>query len=119
MLFPPLAAAGYQINLMPVPADKAEIFTQAATYDTVLVDTDLGAPAASGLMKALKQQRDTRRTQVIGLSKNPTSRAIDKATAGGMAALVSKHDRQSLLETLAYTLDASADASVLEMELAA
>jgi two-component system chemotaxis sensor kinase CheA len=119
ILSPPLAAAGYSVSPTAIPSDLNELFAQAANYDVMLVDTDIPAAAASGLMRALQQKRDTLRTPVIGLSKNPTSRATRKATDGGMAALVSKHDRQSLLETLTYTLDASAEASGLEMELAA
>jgi two-component system chemotaxis sensor kinase CheA len=119
MLTPPLAAAGYSVSPTAVPADLNELFAQAASYDAMLVDTDIPAVAASGLLRVLQQKRDTLRTPVIGLSKNPTSRAARKATDSGMAALVSKHDRQTLLETLTYTLDANAEASGLDMELAA
>jgi two-component system chemotaxis sensor kinase CheA len=119
MLQPTLAAAGYSVSPTGVPADLNELFAQAASYDAMLVDTDMPAAAASGLLRMLQQKRDTLRTPVVGLSKNPTSRATRKATDSGMAALVSKHDRQTLLETLTYTLDASAEASGLDMELAA
>ena len=56
---------------------------------------------------------------VIGLSKNPTPRAATAATDNGMAALLSKHDRHTILETLAYALDAAAEAKSTNMELAA
>jgi two-component system chemotaxis sensor kinase CheA len=36
-----------------------------------------------------------------------------------MAGFLSKHDRHTLLETLAYALDAAADAKSNDMELAA
>jgi two-component system chemotaxis sensor kinase CheA len=36
-----------------------------------------------------------------------------------MLALLSKHDRHALLETLAYALDAAADAKATSMEIAA
>jgi two-component system chemotaxis sensor kinase CheA len=70
-------------------------------------------------MRVIKDRKETARMPVIGLSKNPTPRAATAATDNGMAALLSKHDRHTILETLAYALDAAAEAKSTNMELAA
>jgi two-component system chemotaxis sensor kinase CheA len=119
MLSPSLAAAGYTVVPTTIPSDLSELFAQASTCDIMLVDTDAPAVATSGLMRTLKAKKGKLTAPVIGLSKNPTTRATRSATECGMAALIGKHDRQSLLETLAYALDSAAEAKSMEMELAA
>jgi two-component system chemotaxis sensor kinase CheA len=119
ILSPALSAAGYTVITSAIPSALSELFAQAATCDAMIVDTDMAAIRTSGLMRALKQNKDTQRGPVIGLAKNPTTRTTQSATECGMAGLISRHDRQSLLETLAYALDTAAEANSTEMELAA
>ena len=115
MLCPALAAAGYNLVATAIPADVGELLAQMASCDAVIVDAD----APTDFLRAFKERKEAARIPVIGVSKNPTTRASRMATENGMIALVSKHDRQSLLETLAYALDAAADLKASSMELAA
>jgi two-component system chemotaxis sensor kinase CheA len=119
MLAPPLVAAGYSVTAVSIPSELNDLFTQAAAHDAMILDTDTPAVAASGIMRALKAKKDSLRTPIIGLSKSPTTRATRKAADAGMGSLISKHDRQTLLDTLTYTLDTSAETANEEMELAA
>lgn len=119
MLGPALAAAGYQLATASIPADVGELMAQFSSYDAVIVDADAPALALPGTLKAIKERKDAALVPMIGVSAHATSRAVRKATENGMAALVSKHDRQSLMETLAFALDAAADAKASSMELAA
>jgi two-component system chemotaxis sensor kinase CheA len=117
LIGPAIAAAGYNVVMAPVPADVTELYAQMAAFDAVILDTDMPALAQPSFMKAFRDKRDAARTPVVGVSKNPTTRSARTATESGMTALLSKHDRHSLLETLAYALDAAAEAK--EMEIAA
>ncbi|MCC7251456.1 chemotaxis protein CheW [Hyphomicrobium sp.] len=119
MLCPALSAAGYNLVAAPIPADVNELMSQIATFDAVILDADAPRLSTPDVLRALKERKDANRIPAIGLSKNPTPRATRIATESGMAALVSKHDRHALLETLAYALDAAADAKAMSMELAA
>ena len=119
MLCPALAAAGYTLATVSVPADVNELIAQSSAYDAVIVDADSPAFALPTARIALKGRKDANIVPVIGVSAHATSRAVRNATENGMVALLSKHDRQSLLETLVFALDAAADAKASSMELAA
>lgn len=119
LIGPALAAAGHHVISAPIPSDLNELTSLAATCDALLVDADVAAVASASFMKVIKDRKETARMPVIGLSKNPTPRAATAATDNGMAALLSKHDRHTILETLAYALDAAAEAKSTNMELAA
>jgi two-component system chemotaxis sensor kinase CheA len=119
MLCPALAAAGYSLSATSVPADVNELVGQIAAFDAVILDTDSPTLSSPAFLRVLKDRKDAGRIPAIGVSKNPTSRTTRVATENGMAALVSKHDRHTLIETLAYALDAAADAKASSMELAA
>jgi two-component system chemotaxis sensor kinase CheA len=116
---PALAAAGHQLLSAPIPSDLNELLSLAATCDALLVDADVPAVASAAFMRAIKDRKETARMPVIGLSKNPSPRAATAATENGMAALLSRHDRHTILETVAYALDAAAEAKAANMELAA
>jgi len=119
MLCPSIAAAGYNLTVAAVSADVGEFMNQVAAYDAVLLDTDSPSLSSPAMLRALKDRKDSASVPAIGVSKNPTPRTTRIAAENGMAALVSKHDRHTLLETLAYALDAAADAKATSMELAA
>lgn len=119
MLCPALAAAGYNIAATSIPADIGELLAQLSSYDAVIVDADAPAMALPATLKALKERKAANLVPMVGISAHPTSRAVRNATENGMVALVSKHDRQTLMETLAFALDAAADAKAASMELAA
>lgn len=119
MLCPAIAAAGYNLTVASIPADIGEFVNQIASYDAILLDTDSPTLSSPAMLRALKDRKDSASVPAIGVSKNPTPRTTRIATESGMAALVSKHDRHTLLETLAYALDAAADAKATSMELAA
>jgi two-component system chemotaxis sensor kinase CheA len=116
---PALAAAGHQLLSAPIPSDLNELLSLAATCDALLVDADVPAVSSPAFMRAVKDRKETARMPVIGLSKNPSPRASAAATENGMAALLSRHDRHTILETVAYALDAAAEAKATNMELAA
>ena len=119
MLCPALAAAGYNLAAAGVPADINELLGQMSAYDAVIVDFDAPAFALPGTLEALRQRKNAGLVPVVGVASHATSRAARKATDNGLIALLSKHDRQSLLDTLAFALDAAADAKASSMELAA
>jgi two-component system chemotaxis sensor kinase CheA len=119
MLCPALSAAGYNLVSAAIPGDINELMSQIAAYDAVILDTDAPALSQPAFLRALKDRKDPVRIPAIGISKSATPRATRIATESGMTALVSKHDRQTLLETLAYALDAAADVKASSMELAA
>jgi two-component system chemotaxis sensor kinase CheA len=119
MLCPALSAAGYNLVPTAIPTDLSELMTQITSCDAVIFDTDAAALATPRFLNALKDRKDAARIPAIGISRNADSRSARIATESGMAALVSKHDRHAILETLAYALDAAADAKALSMELAA
>lgn len=85
----------------------------------MIVDADAPVFALPSFQRALKDRANASLVPLIGVSKNPTNRTTRIATEGGLAALLSRHDRQQLIETLAYTLDAAADAKTSNMEIAA
>ncbi|MGE0025178.1 MAG: hypothetical protein AB7S70_16280, partial [Hyphomicrobium sp.] len=99
--------------------DTSELMHQFALFDAVVLDLDAPSLVAPAFLRAVKERKDAARIPAIGISKNPTSRAARTATDNGMTALVGKHDRHTLLETIAYALDAAADAKAKSMELAA
>jgi two-component system chemotaxis sensor kinase CheA len=117
MLCPAIAAAGYSLVATAVPADVNELTSQFAAYDAVVIDADSPTLASPAFVSGIKEKRASSRAPLIAVSKNPTQRAARAASENGTTALVSKHDRQALLETLAYALDAAADAK--DMEIAA
>jgi two-component system chemotaxis sensor kinase CheA len=119
LLVPAVAASGYTLSSVVVPKDPNELFAQMAAFDAVILDADAPALSSPGFLRALKERKDADIIPAIGLSKSSTPRATRIATESGMASLVSKHDRQTLLETIAYALDAAADAKAQRMELAA
>ena len=119
MLGPALAAAGYNLAATQIPADINELIAQMSAYDAVIVDADAPALALPGALQAVKARKDANLVPVIGVTSHPTTRLARKATENGLIALLSKHDRQALLETLAFALDAAADAKASSMELAA
>jgi two-component system chemotaxis sensor kinase CheA len=119
MLCPALSAAGYNLAPVAIPSDISELMAQIASCDAVILDTDAPALNAPGFLKALQARKDAARIPALGICNSPTSRTTRIATDNGMAALLSKHDRHAILETLAYTLDAAADAKATNMELAA
>ena len=119
MLCPALAASGYNLAAASVPADINELVAQFSAYDAVVVDFDAPAFALPGALDALRERKNAGIVPIIGVAAHATSRAARKATDSGLVALLSKHDRQSLLETLAFALDAAADAKASSMELAA
>ena len=119
ILGPALSAAGYNLTTASIPADVNEFVAQMSGYDAVIVDFDAPALALPGARLAIKQRKNADLVPVIGVSAHATARAIRIATENGLVALLSKHDRQSLLETLAFALDAAADAKASSMELAA
>jgi two-component system chemotaxis sensor kinase CheA len=90
-----------------------------SSFDGVILDGDAPALLAPHFLRLLKDRKDAARTPVIGLSRNPTNRSSRTATENGMVGLLSKHDRHALLETLAYALDAAAEAKAMSVELAA
>ena len=123
MLSPALAAAGYSV--MPDGDSRA-------------ISNELFAPGRELRRDACRHRRrrlSPPRPACVRSSRSadtaahaghrPVQEPDDRvqrrtATDSGMAALVSKHDRQTLLETLAYALDASSrSAAGLNMELAA
>ncbi|WP_334145607.1 chemotaxis protein CheW [Hyphomicrobium sp.] len=119
MLCPALSAAGFSLVATAIPSDTGEFLAQMASYDAVILDADASSLASPAMLRALKDRKDAARTPAIGISRNPTPRATRIATDNGMVALLSKHDRDTLIETLAYALDAAADAKAASMELAA
>ncbi len=119
MLCPALAAAGFSLVASAIPSDTGEFLAQMASYDAVILDADAPSLASPALLRALKDRKDAACTPAIGISRNPTPRTTRMATENGMIALLSKHDRDTLIETLAYALDAAADAKAASMELAA
>lgn len=119
MLCPALSAAGYNLVATAIPKDIGELMSQIATFDVVVLDADAPALALPAFLRALKDRKDAARIPAIGVSRNTTPRTTRIATENGMASLVSKHDRHTLLETIAYALDAAADVKALSMELAA
>lgn len=119
MLCPAISAAGYSLVATAIPADVNELLNQMSLYDAVILDGDAPALTAPHFLRALKDRKDAARTPAIGLSRNPNNRSSRAATENGMIALLSKHDRHALLETLAYALDAAADAKAVSVELAA
>lgn len=119
MLCPAVSAAGYSLVAAAIPADVNELMSQIAGFDAVIVDTDAPILSSPAFLRALKDRKDAAKLPIVGISKNPTPRTTRVATEGGMTALVSKHDRHTLLETLSYALDAAADAKAVNMELAA
>jgi two-component system chemotaxis sensor kinase CheA len=119
MLCPAISAAGYVLVATAIPADINELLNQIPSFDAVILDGDAPALLAPHFLRALKDRKDAARTPAIGLSRNPTNRSSRSATENGMIALLSKHDRHALLETLAYALDAAADAKAMSVELAA
>ncbi|MDQ8699104.1 chemotaxis protein CheW [Hyphomicrobium sp. LHD-15] len=119
MLCPAISAAGYNLVAVTIPADINELLNQMSSFDAVILDGDAPALSAPYFLRALKDRKDAARTPAIGLSRNPTNRSSRSATENGMIALLSKHDRHALLETLAYALDAAADAKAMSVELAA
>lgn len=119
MLCPALAAAGYTLVAAAVPADINELPGQMSAYDAVIVDFDAPAFAVPGALDALRERKNAGLVPIVGVASHATARAARKATDNGLVALVSKHDRQSLLDTLAFALDAAADAKASSMELAA
>jgi len=119
MLCPALSAAGFSLVASAIPSDTGEFLAQMASYDAVILDADAPSLASPAMLRALKDRKDAARTPAIGISRSPTPRAARIATDNGMVALLSKHDRETLIETLAYALDAAADAKAASMELAA
>ncbi|MFA5950114.1 MAG: chemotaxis protein CheW [Hyphomicrobium sp.] len=118
MIAPALSAAGYTVVPAMVSTEVGELFTAAATCEAIILDTDATA-VTPAFLRAFKEKKEGSHTPVLGISKNPTPRAQRGAAEAGMTSLLSKHDRQSLLETLAYALDTAAEAKALEMEIAA
>jgi two-component system chemotaxis sensor kinase CheA len=119
MLCPAVSAAGYTLVATAIPADVNELLNQMSAFDAVILDSDAPALSSPGFLRALKDRKDAARIPVIGLSRNPTSRTQRTATESGLVGLLSKHDRHALLETLAYALDAAAEAKAMNVELAA
>jgi two-component system chemotaxis sensor kinase CheA len=119
MLCPAIAAAGYNLVAASIPTDIGEMMGQIASFDAVILDADAPILSSPAFLRALKDRKDSIRIPTIGVARNPTPRTTRIATESGMAALVSKHERHTLLETLAYALDAAADAKATSMELAA
>ena len=119
LLAPAVAASGYALSSIAVPKDINEVFAQMAASDAVILDADAPSLSSPGFLRALKERKDADIIPVIGLSKSTTPRATRIATESGMVSLLSKHDRHTLLETIAYALDAAADAKAQRMELAA
>jgi two-component system chemotaxis sensor kinase CheA len=93
--------------------------SQIAGVDAVVLDTDAPRLSSPEFLHALRDRKDAARIPAIGIGKSPTNRSTRIATESGMTSLLSKHDRHALLETLAYALDAAADAKASSMELAA
>ena len=118
MIAPALAAAGFSVVSASIPQDPSELFG-ATTIDAVILDVDSPTVSSPAFLRAFKERKEASRSPVIGLTKNATPRSTRTATEIGMSALMSKHDRQSLLETLAYALDSAAEAKALDMEIAA
>jgi len=119
MLSPSLTAAGYAVAVAK-PSDEAHrLVGQASTCDAVVVDMDAPGMAKSALMRAVKDNQSPLSVPVLGLAADPTPRATRKATASGLAALVSKLDRPALISALSFALDTAAEAKDTEMELAA
>lgn len=119
MLCPALAAAGYNITASSIPADISEFIAQMSSFDAVILDADAQALAVPTVRQALKDRKDANLVPIVGVTAHPTSRAVRNATENGMVALLSRHDRQSLVETLAFAIDSAADAKASSVELAA
>jgi two-component system chemotaxis sensor kinase CheA len=119
MLCPALSAAGFSLVASAIPSDTGEFLAQMAAYDAVILDADAPSLAAPAMLRALKDRKDAACTPAIGICRNPTPRTTRIATENGLVALLSKHDRDTLIATLAYALDAAADAKAASMELAA
>ncbi len=119
LLTPTLTAAGYSVVASSLGESFADLLAQNATCDAMIIDIDARQVAAMGLMRTLKSRNGELRAPILGLTKSPNSRAQNLATDCGMAGLVAKHDRHSLLGTLACILDSAAEAKSLDMELAA
>jgi two-component system chemotaxis sensor kinase CheA len=119
MLCPAVSAAGYNVVMASVPSDLNELMAQIAACDAVMLDLDVPALSGPAFMKSLRDRKNAAWSPALGVTKNPASRTARVATESGIAAVLNKHDRHSLLETIAYTLDAAADAKATSMELAA
>ncbi len=119
LLTPMLTAAGYSVVASSLGDNFADLLAQNAACDAMIIDIDARQVAAMGLMRTLKARKGELRAPILGLSKSPNSRAQNLATDCGMAGLVGKHDRHSMLGTLACILDSAAEAKNLDMELAA
>ena len=119
MLCPALAAAGYSVQTSPVLAEVGELLIAAASCDAIILDADAPNANAPAFLRGLKEKKSELRVPFIGISKMPTPRSQRSAAEAGMGSLVSKHDRQSLLDTVAYALDSAAEAKSLDMEFAA
>ncbi|WP_072395254.1 chemotaxis protein CheW [Hyphomicrobium sp. CS1GBMeth3] len=119
MLCPALSAAGYSVTATSVGSDINELLAQSATFDAVIIDTDTPLLASPAALRALQARKDAASIPAFGVSRNPTPRAARIASEHGLTALISKHERHMLLDTLAHALDAAADAKATSMELAA
>lgn len=119
LLVPALSAGGYTMVPAAIPGDANEFAHLTSSYDAVIIDADAPAFALPAFQRAIKERKNASHVPIIGVSKAPTNRTTRNATDIGMAALLSKHDRHTLLETLAYALDAAADAKASSMEIAA
>ncbi|HEX2841798.1 chemotaxis protein CheW [Hyphomicrobium sp.] len=119
MLCPALSAAGYNLVATTIPSDISELFNQFTSFDAIILDADAPALQVPKFLQALRDRKDAARIPAIGISTTPNGRTSRIATENGMTALLSKHDRHTLLETLAYALDAAADAKATSMEIAA
>ncbi len=119
LLSPALAAGGYTLVPAAISTDANEFLQQVAACDAVIVDWDSPTLALPAFRHAIKERKNASTVPIVGVSKAPTSRSVRTATEIGLAALLSRHDRHALIETLAYAIDAAADAKSSSLEIAA
>lgn len=109
LLGPSISAAGYDLVRTAFPDEAGELFA-SVTIDAVVLDMDAARASDPMFLSEFQEKHAGTNVPVVGVAKDASVLAGRAAQDRGMAGLVSRLDRHSVLETLGYAMDAAAEA---------
>ncbi|MEW5702977.1 MAG: chemotaxis protein CheW [Pseudomonadota bacterium] len=111
LLMPLLSVSGYQVTSVASADEALRLRETGAAFDAILSDIEMPGMNGFEFAKAVQNDGLWQNTPLVALSSHTSQRDVERGKAAGFSNYVAKSDRDTLLHTLAQTLDTTRGAA--------
>jgi chemotaxis protein histidine kinase CheA/CheY-like chemotaxis protein len=100
LVVPTLSAAGYDVVAVADPAEALRLRDRGAVFDAIVSDIEMPGMDGFAFARAVRDGGPWAGLPLVALSGRGDAAALNTAREAGFTDFVTKHDRESLLESL-------------------